>query len=436
MDVYTNFFYVGPTTDHYDAVSGGFAGRHAVAVLGYDVYGVRIENSWSSGWGNRGFAWLSWGFVAAHTSEAYSVNGFTAPSAGPAPVLTSLSSASGPWTGGTIKLNGSNLTGATVTFGSVAATNVTVNGAGTEATVGVPAALTGKVAVAATAATGGKSNTLDYTYTAAAPAISGVTPAFGPSTGGRVVTLTGSNLNPIAGAPYTVLFGAAAATKVVVAADGRSLTAVAPAGSVGPVSVKVVNAGGTSGTAAFAYTWPVAPVVTLTAPAGTMAPGATVTLAGAVRQPNGTAYAKLAVVLQSRPKGSTASFALLATGVTATNGAVAFAVVAAASAEYRLAIVGDVASTPLAVTVVPPPTVTALSASAGPRTGGQTIVVTGTNLAGGSVTVGTTVVKALSVNAAGTMLTFVTPARAVGAVGVVVSTATGASRAIAYIYRA
>ena len=436
IDVYTNFFYVGATTDHYDGVSGGFAGRHAVAVLGYDAYGVRIENSWSSGWGNRGFAWLSWGFVAAHTSEAYSVNGFTAPSAGPAPVLTALSSASGPWTGGTIKLNGSNLTGAAVTFGSVAATSVTVNSAGTEATVGVPSAVTGKVAVAATTTSGGRSNTLDYTYTAGPPTISGVAPASGPSTGGTVVTLTGTNLNTVTGSAYTVLFGTTASTRVIVAADGRSLTAVAPAGSVGPVSVKVVNAGGTSGTAPFAYTWPVAPVITLTAPAVTVAPGAGVALSGAVRQPNGTAYARLAVVLQSRAKGSTAPFVPVATGVTATDGTVAFAVVAAASIEYRLAIVGDVASAPLAITVVPPPTVTALSAVAGPRTGGQTIVVTGTNLAGGTVTLGTAAVKPLSVNAAGTMLTFVTPAHAVGAVGVVVSTATGASRAMTYTYRA
>ena len=51
IDVVNNFFYVNATNDRY-------------------AYGVRIENSWSAGWGNNGFATLSWNFVNQHAFSA------------------------------------------------------------------------------------------------------------------------------------------------------------------------------------------------------------------------------------------------------------------------------------------------------------------------------------------------------------------------------
>ncbi len=434
MDVYTNFFNVRANNDHYDAVSGSFAGRHAVTILAYDSYGVKIENSWSAYWGNQGFAWLSWGFVAAHTSEAYSVDGFTAPQAGPAPTLTSISASSGPWTGGgTVTLRGTNLAGAAVTFGTVPSATVAVAADGTSLTALVPMATTGKVAVTATTPTGGATNALDYTYMTAAPTLTTLSATSGSSAGGATVTLTGSNLQRF-GSTYSVLFGTVPSATVTAAADGRTATAVVPAGAVGPVDVKIISYGGTSNALRYAYTWPVAPLVTLTTPNATVAPG-NVALSGAVRNAKGVGYGGLGVVLQTRPKGSTAAFANAATNVTAANGTVAFSRPITASTEYRLAIVGDVFSPTVAVTVQALASFRSVDPTSGTRKGGQTVTVTGTALWGAAVTIDGRAGTSVAVSADGTSLTFRTPAHAAGTFDLIVTTPVSSTKVARYTYR-
>ena len=59
------------------------AGYHAVTALGYDSTGVRIENQWSSGWGARGFATLSWSFVDQYVFQATSVGSLVPPAPAP-----------------------------------------------------------------------------------------------------------------------------------------------------------------------------------------------------------------------------------------------------------------------------------------------------------------------------------------------------------------
>jgi hypothetical protein len=104
--VYDKFFYLNASKSLFtnaDA-TGQLRGYHAVTAFGYNPSGLVIENSWSSGWGNRGFATLGWDFVQNGVIEAWTSAGFAnstvslAPtswaSASPATTVT-ISSASG-----------------------------------------------------------------------------------------------------------------------------------------------------------------------------------------------------------------------------------------------------------------------------------------------------------------------------------------------------
>jgi hypothetical protein len=85
IPVYNNFFYVGSANHgYYAGISGGLAGYHAVTALGYSSTGLRIENQWGSGWGERGFATLSWTFVNGYVFQATSVGPLIAPTTTPA----------------------------------------------------------------------------------------------------------------------------------------------------------------------------------------------------------------------------------------------------------------------------------------------------------------------------------------------------------------
>ncbi len=90
-----------------------------------------------------------------------------------------------------------------------------------------------------------------------APAVSSVSPNSGPTAGGTAVTITGTNFT--AGA--TVTFGGTAATNVAV--SGTQITATAPAGSAGAVTVTVTNPGAQSGSLPNGFTY-VAPATAIT----------------------------------------------------------------------------------------------------------------------------------------------------------------------------
>lgn len=424
IKVYQNFYGVNAANPYYSSVSGSMLGRHAVAVLGYDSYGVRIQNSWGTGWGSGGFAWLSWSFLATQSEEAYVVNGFTAPASGTAPVISALGASSGPWSGGTVTITGTNLTGGTVTFGTKNATSVTVNSS-TSITAGVPTSLLGAVDVRVSTPTGGRSNALSYTYAAAAPTITGVNPAAGPNTGGTPITISGTNLNSLSGSGYTVTVGGRPATNVVVAGGGTSLTAVTPEGPLGAADVTVTNVGGTSAAATFTYQWPVNPLLTLTAPKATTVKPGRVTLTGALKLPSGKAVAKTTVLLEGRAKGSSGAYTTIATATSAASGKVSFAPTPSTSTEYRLAAVGDITSASVIITVQPAPVIASISSTTALAAGGQTISVTGENLAGAKVTVGGKPAASVTVADDGDSLTFVTPARSAGKAAVVIVTATG-----------
>ncbi|MGY3205174.1 IPT/TIG domain-containing protein [Streptomyces sp. TE5632] len=163
-----------------------------------------------------------------------------------APFKQTLSPASGSTVGGeTITINGTGFSSATsVSFGANTAVPTVVSDS--QLTVIAPAGAAGSVGVSVTTA-GGTNNGLSYTYVAA-PTVTTVVPAEGPTSGGTAVTVSGTGLtstnqvtfdgNP---APFTVI-------------SDTAVSAVTPPGTAGPVDVVVSNdAGSATATDAFTY---------------------------------------------------------------------------------------------------------------------------------------------------------------------------------------
>src|ERR1700683_4489414 len=148
--------------------------------------------------------------------------------------ITSISPSTGSTSGGTaVTISGTNfVTGATVTFGSAAATNVTVVNS-TTITATTPAGSVGTVTVTVTVSgqSGSLANGFNY---AVIPTVTSVSPNSGLASGGTSVTITGTNF--ASGA--TVTFGSTAATNVTVV-SAASITATPPAGTAGAVTVTV-----------------------------------------------------------------------------------------------------------------------------------------------------------------------------------------------------
>jgi hypothetical protein len=174
------------------------------------------------------------GTSAATTSADYA---YSRPAA---PVISTVSPSTGPGKGGTlVTVTGTNLGDLTrVSFGTrpawfsqVSATSfMTISPAGT-----------GTVDIRATAAGGTSAASVAdrFVYVQAAPAVTGVAPASGPSRGGTIVTITGTNL----GFPTAVRFGKSLG--IVRADSATSIRVQAPAGT-GTVSVTVTTPAGTS----------------------------------------------------------------------------------------------------------------------------------------------------------------------------------------------
>ncbi len=238
-------------------------------------------------------------------------NGFTynTPPPPPAPTVTGVSPSSGPTAGGTaVTVTGTGfLSGAGVTFGGTAATNVIVTSA-TQITASTPAHAAGGVNVVVTNSDGQSSTlTNGFTYTTPppppAPTVSNISPTSGPTTGGTAVTITGTGFQSGA----SVRFGGTAATNVVVT-NATHITATTPSHTAGAVDVVVTNSDGQPGTLSngFTYTQPPptpAPTVSSVSPnSGSTQGGTNVTvtgtgfLAGAVVEFDGVRATNVSVV--------------------------------------------------------------------------------------------------------------------------------------------
>jgi prepilin-type processing-associated H-X9-DG protein len=189
------------------------------------------------------------------------------------PTVTSVSPTTLLLAGGPVVITGNYLLGATaVTFGGTNATSFTVNSA-TQITATAPPMPAGAQAIAITAGVASGSTGVSVTYLGP-PTVTGLNPSSGSVAGGTSVALTGTNFT----GATNVYFGTTAATFTFNSAT--SITATAPADTVGPFNVTVVSPQGTSA-AASANLFTYIPVVTSLSPStGGTGGGLSVTING------------------------------------------------------------------------------------------------------------------------------------------------------------
>ena len=200
----------------------------------------------------------------------------------PAPAISNFAPSSGSTDGGVmVTINGSNfVSGATVTFDTTPATNVSVVSPNSITAV-APTHASGAVNITVTNPDQQTASAGSFTYIAAAPAVASIAPPSGPTSGGTPITVNGSGFQNGA----TVTIGGIAATNVQVV-SATQLTATTP---IGPATEELIadvvvhNPDGTTATKTGAFTWSVPPLaVTTIAPAlGSPNGGTVVVITGA-----------------------------------------------------------------------------------------------------------------------------------------------------------
>jgi len=175
----------------------------------------------------------------------------------PAPAITSINPTSGSTTGGTtVTITGTNfLTGASVKFGSVFSSNVTVTSSTSITAVTPAASSAGAVAVTVSNPDGQSATFNSFTYTPAGPSVTSVTPNNGPTTGGTSITIAGTLFQ--SGATVTI---GGISLRSVVFVNANTITAVTPLGPANeqatqPQDVVVHNPDGTTAILTKGFTW-------------------------------------------------------------------------------------------------------------------------------------------------------------------------------------
>lgn len=331
-----------------------------------------------------------------------------------APVVSGLSPTSGPVAGGTtVTITGLGFTGANaVNFGGTILVPTVVND--TTITVTAPAHAAGKVDVTVSHPANGTSlNTIAYDYLYLdVPAVTSLSPASGPTTGGTTVTITGLSFT----GTLSVNFGGTSVAFTVV--NDTTLTVTAPAHAAGQVDVLVTTPLGTSAnTAADNYTYQDVPAVTAISPAtGPAAGGTLVTITGT--------NLGGATAVTFGGTAATAFTVVNATTITATSPAHA-----AGTVDILVTTPAGTSANTAAdnFTYTGGPTVTAVNPKAGPITGGTAVTITGSGFTGATaVTFGGTAATTFTVTN-DTTISATSPAHAAGTVDVRVTTPAGTS---------
>ncbi len=281
------------------------------------------------------------------------------------PTVAALSPSSGPSEGGTtVTITGTGFLGATaVTFGPTEATSFQVVSA-TQITAVVPAGIQGTHNVQVVTPGGPSPLSSADVFSYLVPTITSLSPSSGPSSGGTTVTVKGTDFT----GATAVTFGPHEATSFQVV-SATQITAVAPAGS-GTPNVQVIVPGGSSVLAAgdnFSYLGPT--VASLSPSSGPSEGGTTVTITG-------TGFLG-ATAVTFGPTEATSFQVVSATQITA--------VAPAGSGTPNVQVVGPGGSSALITGdnfsyLVP--TITSLSPSSGPSSGGTTVTVKGTDFTG------------------------------------------------------
>ncbi|MGP3947146.1 IPT/TIG domain-containing protein [Streptomyces sp. 7N604] len=334
----------------------------------------------------------------------------------PVPVITSVSPISGPAAGGNaVTITGFGFTGATaVKFGTANAISFTVTGDNTITAVAPPGTGTVGITVITPA---GVSNSVSYTYVPPAPAppvLTALSPTSGPVGGGNPVSLTGSGFT----GATSVTFGAVPAAGFTVHSDS-SITAIAPPGT-GTVQVSVTTPHGTSNTQAYTYA-PVTPTLTSLVPETGPAAGGTLVvlngsgLSGATSVNFGTTPAT---------EFSVVSDSAIAAITPAGTGTVLVTVDTPLGTSNTL---------PFVYAPAPPPSINSLVPDTGPAAGGNLVFIDGSGFTGATaVDFGTTPADGFVV--VGDDVIAATAPAGTGTVQVQVTTPSGTSNAVAYVY--
>ncbi|MHC4601611.1 MAG: IPT/TIG domain-containing protein, partial [Planctomycetota bacterium] len=322
------------------------------------------------------------------------------------PDLQTINPTSGPEPGGTsVTLTGTDFqSGATVSFGGNAATNVTfVNS--TSITCDTPAG-TGTADVVITNPDT-QSDTLAGAFTyVPPPTVTSINPSSGPITGGTPVTITGTDFQSGA----TVTIGASPATNVAFV-NATTLTCDTPAGAAGAADVVVTNPDSQADTLAGAFTFVPPPTVSSINPvSGPTAGGTSVTITG-------TDFVSGATVTIGGNPATNVAF-VNATTITCDTPAGT-----AGTADVTVTNPDTQADTLAgAFTYVPPPSLTSINPTSGPTAGGTNVTLTGTDFQNGAtVTIGGNPCTNYNYAGVPTTITCDTPAGSVGPADVVIT---------------
>jgi hypothetical protein len=333
------------------------------------------------------------------------------------PRVTSLSPGSGPIFGGTsVTITGTSFgPDDNVSFGTTAATGVTVTSPTTLVAGAPPGVTAGVVDVTVTTpGSNGGTSAISYAdlYAYAAPKVTSLAPDTGPAGTVTPVTITGTNFSP----GDSVGFGTIPASEVIVWSP-KLITAFAPATLRGGMNVTVANAVGRSPTSVAARFAAGNPTVTGISPeAGSPVGGGIATITG---------------------EGFTASDGVdfgdtPATGVTVVSPTLLKAAVPPGNPGSVDVTVtspqGNSATSAADLYGYGAPQVTAVTPDNGPDAGRTVVTITGTGFVPGAVvSFGTTPAARATVNSSGTSLGVSAPAGAAGSVDVTVKTAAGTS---------
>jgi len=290
------------------------------------------------------------------------------------PAVTAVSPSSGPTSGGTVvSIAGAGFAGASsVKFGTtIAASFTVVSPTQITATSPTGAASTVDVTVATPGGTSPVSPADQFTFTAA-PIVTSVDPAQGPTSGGTVVSVVGSNF----AATTAVDFGTGAPASAWTVVSSTLITTTAPSHAPATVDVTVTTLQGTSQISAadhYSFVAACSPAVASVTPdEGPAAGGTAVTIVG-------TNLAAATAVDFGTGAPASAWTVVSATVITATSpggsaGAVDVTVTTPCSGS---------APTPAdQFTYLPPPAVTGVTPALGPTSGGAGVVVGGSGFTG------------------------------------------------------
>ncbi len=382
----------------------GFLSGAAVTVGGTSCSGISVVSSTSITCTTPSGSAGAQDVVVTNTDTqaGTSVGGFTYEAA---PTLSAISPTAGALGGGTlVTLTGTNfLSGASVTIGAVNCIGVSVL-SGTSATC-----TTGSHSAGATNVVFSNADSQSATLVAgylyeAGPTFTSVSPTAGPLAGGTNITITGSNF---LGSP-TVNLGGASCT--VSSSNATQIFCQTTTHVAGATNLVITNPDGQTATGTGAYTYQAAPTVTSVTPiGGTPSGGTSVTVTG-------TGFVS----------GASVTFGVTpATGVTVVNStSITATTPAGAAGAVNVTVANSDGQSGVGTNVYTyenPPTLSAISPTAGALAGGTAVTLTGTGfLTGAIVSIGGSLCNSLTVVSA-TQITCTTSSHAAATVGVTVT---------------